>query len=205
MLFSARRRRNRHHCPLDRIQERCAARNLCENRSTTVELIMKALFFTFFDICLLKRGPEVVPTHPLFMAMLVGAYVLINVIVTLAVNEQWTTLAALTYTVVTMSAIAAATWFILYLRNLDRRFPATIAALYGCEVLLTTVLYAILQIAGRDESAMAAAAIIVIGIWYIAVSGYILQRALGITLMLGILLALGITLFSVGLGDAAAR
>jgi hypothetical protein len=166
---------------------------------------MKALFFTFFDICLLKRGPEVVPTHPLFLVLLVGAYMLIGVAASLAINEHWTMMAALTYTVVTMTAIAAATWFILYLRNLDRRFPATITALYGCEVLLSTLLYAILQVTGRDAATVSTGAVIVIGVWYIAVSGYILQRALGITLMLGILLALGISLFSVGLGDAAAR
>jgi hypothetical protein len=165
---------------------------------------MKALFFTFFDICLLKRGPEVVPTHPLFLALLVGAYLLVGVAVSLALHEGWTVMTALTYTVVSMAAVAAATWFILYLRNLDRRFSGTVAALYGCDLLLSALLYVVLQFTATVTEAMAIAAVVIVSIWYIAVSGYILQRALGITLMMGILLAMGIALFSVGLGDAAA-
>jgi hypothetical protein len=166
---------------------------------------MKALFLTFFDICLLKRGPEVVPTHPLFLVLLVGTYVVIGTAVSLALHETWTTMTALTYTVVTMAGVAAATWLILRLRNLDRRFQATVSALYGCDLLLSALLYGFLQFTGRTTEGVAIGAVVVINIWYIAVSGYILQRALGITLLMGIMLALGILLFSVGLGDAAAR
>jgi hypothetical protein len=171
----------------------------------TIESMMKALFTTFFDICLMKRGPEVVPTHPLFVTLLVLSYVLVGLAVSLAVQETWTVMAALTYTVVTMSATAAATWFILFLRDLPRRFPATIAALYGCDVLLSALLLIMLQFIGRTTEALVIVTLLIVYIWYIAVSGYILQRALGISLLMGVMLALGISLFSVGLGDAAAR
>ena len=47
-------------------------------------LAMKPILAVFWNICLLRRGPELVPTHPLF----VGGVIVLNVLVGFFVGVQ---------------------------------------------------------------------------------------------------------------------
>lgn len=164
---------------------------------------MKFVLSTFFNICLLRRSPEYVPTHTGFVGIVIGADMLLQLVLFLRLNEQATTPGAITYIVVTSAAMAALTWFLLFLRRLDARFPATVAALFGCDFLLMVLLSVLLLFTGTAETPLTMSVLAFVAIWSIAVSGYILHQALQVTVFVGILLAIGTSLISLGIGDAA--
>ncbi len=163
---------------------------------------MKAIVLTFVSICLLRRGPEVVPTHPWFLASLVGANIMISLLLMLQM-ELLQPLPALAYISASMTASAALVWFALYLRDFESRFPATITALFGCDLLLTTLLLVLLQVLPDHGSTFAQSLVALIMIWSVAVSGYILHRALQISVLAGILLALAVLIIGAGFGELA--
>ena len=111
-------------------------------------LAMKPILAVFWNICLLRRGPELVPTHPLF----VGGVIVLNVLAGFLVGIQATEATAVqvaTSTFVSMATLAALTWIALTVRGVVGRFPATITAMFGCD-LLFTLLIALLVPHRRD-------------------------------------------------------
>lgn len=152
--------------------------------------LMTPVLKLFWNICILRDGPERIPTHGYFIALLVAADLgLATFIYTHFVG--YTAVTAMSYVIVALAVSAAITWFALYVKNVDGRFPATFAALIGCDVVIGTLLAVALQITAPFENVVQSAAAMGFQIWSIVVAGFILKRALGSTLTIGILIALG--------------
>ncbi len=162
---------------------------------------MKALLLTFVSICLMRRGPEIVPTHPLFLGLVTLANAMASLLLLMQMQASVPVLGGLTYVFVTLVTSAFVVWFALYLRQLDNRFPATIGALFGCDLLLTSLSLALLPIFSAAGEGLTLLLVALVSIWSIAVAGYILHRALNVSVLAGILLALGVSLVSIGIGD----
>lgn len=164
---------------------------------------MKPILAVFWNICLLRRGPEFVPTHPLFVSGVVVA----DIVLSLFIRAQYGDLSLLriaTFTLVTMATLAAATWLALNLRGVIGRFPATITAMFGCDLLFTLLLALLIPLAGGADSAISIGMSGLILIWSIAVNGFILHRAMNITVFAGILSAFGMALVAFTLASSAA-
>jgi hypothetical protein len=151
---------------------------------------MKPILAVFWNICLLRRGPELVPTHPLFVAGVLVADVLLSFFVGLQFGNELTPIQVATRILVSMATVAAATWMMLSMRDVIGRYPATITALFGCDLLFTLLSAILVPLAGADSTALRSGIVDLIVIWSIAVNGFILHRAMNVTVFIGILLAL---------------
>ena len=83
---------------------------------------MKPLVLVFWNICLLRRGPEQVPTAAWFVASVALADLLMSLLLSLRMDPAFEVLPALTYLLVNMSVIASVTWFALKLKDFEGRF-----------------------------------------------------------------------------------
>jgi hypothetical protein len=164
---------------------------------------MKSLVLVFWNICLLRRGPEQVPTAGWFIVAVAIADLLMGLVLSLRMDPEFQWLPALTYLLVNMAVIASVTWFALNLKGFDARFPATITALFGCDLLMTVVLAIFSGFSGGLDSSLTIGAVAMIGIWSLAVTGFILHRAMQFSMTAGVLMAVAMALFSVTLGQAA--
>ena len=164
---------------------------------------MKSLFLVFWNICLLRRGPELVPTQPLFIGVIVLADIAINLLLSFKFDNELQVIPAFTYILVTLAVAASVTWFALYLRDFEARFAATITALFGCDLMLSTLMLIIVQLAAGPENPFTVGTVLLTSVWSIAITGFILHRAMEISLFAGVLLSVAIALFSVSVGNVA--
>ena len=149
---------------------------------------MTAVLKLLFGICLLRNGPESVPTQAWFLVALVAANLALAVFLLGAVTPGLSTGLALNIALIWITTTAALTWFALYVRNLEPRFPATLGATLGTQLLIAAAIWVGVNIVGPDKVGVGG---IVFLIWVVVVAGFILHRALGCKLWVGILLALG--------------
>lgn len=163
---------------------------------------MKLILSVFWNICLLRRGPEFVPTHPLFVAGVVVADILLSLFVRVQYGGEAPLLEIATFTLVTMATLATITWLALSLRGVIRRFPATITAMFGCDLLFTLLIALLIPLAGGVRGAISILGGLIL-IWSIAVNGFILHRAMNITIFAGILSAFGMALVAATLASSA--
>ena len=148
----------------------------------------------FWNICLLRVGPELVPPRAWFICPIILAHLAINVVwLEVAVPDLPSAL-ALNAALLNLAVMAAASWFALYIRQHEGRFPATLGAAAGAETMLTAVL---LVIYGFTSGVVRETASWVFLVWSIVVVGFILQRALSCRMWLGTLLSLAISSTSI--------
>jgi len=164
---------------------------------------MKPILAVFWNICLLRRGPELVPTHPMFVGGVLVADMLVSFFVGLQFGDTLTPMQVATRVIVSMATTAAAAWMMLSMRDVIARYPATITALFGCDLLFTLLSAILVPLASSDATALKAGIIDLIVIWSIAVNGFILHRAMNVTVFIGILLALGTAFLGGALSFAA--
>jgi hypothetical protein len=166
---------------------------------------MRSLLLVFANICLLRRGPEHVPTQPWFVGVVVAANLLVSFVVSRNVSGALPPLPLLTALIVTMATTALITWFLLSLRGLDARFPATITAMFGCDLLFAVVNGVFVTAVGGIAAGPVVTWVVVpLSVWSIAVSGFILHRAMAVSLVVGFVIAFAMAVFGFTLASAAA-
>lgn len=161
---------------------------LCDNRS------MATVIKLFWNMCLLRVGPELVPARLWFIGPLIIAH--------LAINMAWLDVAmptmsfalALNVGLINLAVMAGASWFALYIRQHEERFPATLGAIAGAETLLMAVL---IVAYGFTSGIVQQTVLGGFVLWSVVVVGFILHRALSCKPWLGMLLSLAMALASV--------
>ena len=149
---------------------------------------MAAVFKLLFGICLLRSGPESVPTQTWFLGTLVAANLALAMFMFGAVEPRLSVALGFNVALIGVTTTAGLTWFTLYVRHLESRFPATLGAMLGTQLVIGAVMWLTVNLVGT----VLGGATIVFLIWSIVVAGFVLHRALSCKLWLGILLALGI-------------
>ena len=163
---------------------------------------MKPVIQLFWQICLFKQSPEFVPTAGWFVAVVIVANMFCSVLATMTVDSELSLLSAATSIVVNQSSTAALTWIALNLRELESRFPTTITALFGCDLIITAAFALLLPLASVSPATTTLLFLLFLP-WSISVAGFILHRALKVHLALGIIVALGMSIMSVALSQLA--
>jgi hypothetical protein len=156
---------------------------------------MKVVLQLFWQICLLRQGPEHVPTQNWFIATVVSANILCSLALSLVLDDSSSFISVLTRLVVTQATTAALVWLALFLREQGNRFPATVTALFGCDLIITVcfaTLVPVVSIIGEGGSTF-----IFLGfmIWSVAVAG--------VPLGIGILIAVAMMVLSVATSEVA--
>ena len=148
---------------------------------------MTAVLRLFWNICLLRDGPETVPTHTWFLVSLVVAELAMGVVLLAVASPELPLPLSFNLALINLAVTAAIGWFVLYLRDLEARFPATLGAILGTEVVIDAV--GALALGATTGVAQITTQWVLL-VWSIAVVGYILKRSLGTGLWVGIMLSL---------------
>lgn len=153
---------------------------------------MTAVLKLFFGICLLRNGPESVPTQTWFLIVLVAANVASAMVLFGAIEPRLSAALAANVALIGIATTAAMTWFVLYVRHLEPRFPATLGATLGTQLIIAAAMWIGINIVGADAPRGGS---LIFLVWAVVVAGFILHRALACKLWIGIVLALGIRAF----------
>ena len=164
---------------------------------------MKAVFQVFWHICLLRQSPQYVPTKTWFIFSVITANVLCEVLLSRTVDVEIDMLRVVTGSVVYMTTITALVWLSLQLRTHIERFPATITALLGCDLIFTASFALLRPIADLINPGTSSTLLLLFLIWRVSVSGFIMHRALNTHYILGIGVWLGIAIMSLALSRLA--
>ena len=156
---------------------------------------MVSLATLFWNICILRAGPESVPARVWFALVLLVADIAVALVyhrlLGAAGADALNTLQALGFSLVSIATVAVVTRSVLYFRKLDSRFLATLTALIGTDLLISVLIVIASQISklvGLPPDISTG----ILQIWGIVVWGFIYHRAFNTTLLFGILIAFGI-------------
>lgn len=165
---------------------------------------MKAVLQMFWRICLFRQSPASVPTQSWFVTTVVVANLATSIFVASIIDGTTVLMEAVTRVVVGQATYASLVWLATYLRQFPNRFAGTLTALFGCDLLITAVFGIlapiVMPLAGEGISSIIFLAFL---IWSLAVAGFILAQALAVQLPIAMLLALGMTVFTVSAGYTA--
>ena len=165
---------------------------------------MGAVLRLFWGICLLRLGPEQVPTRTGFLCALVAAQLAMTAVRRAIIMPELSTALALNVALIGLVVIASVTWFALYIRHFEARFPATFGAILGTGLVIEA---AFLAAYGITSGVLREGASWLCLLWEVTVVGFILHRALSCKLWGGVLLAfaahmVGLVVVQAALGPA---
>lgn len=148
---------------------------------------MYQLIVLFFEIAILRKGPQDVPANPWLLRLILPAYVAVNALI-LLLNGYWTM--ALPQIAVDFLLMAGFSWPLLYFAGKPARFRQTLCALIGTDTVIT--FFALPAVASLNTQAedLAYFAMLVLMVWHWLVSGHIFRHALDKPLFFGLGLAL---------------
>lgn len=161
---------------------------------------MTAVLKLFWRICLLRSGPETVPTYAWFLGGLMACHLalatFLHVLVAPAVGYPL----ALNIALIHLAVAAGIIYFALFIRRFEARFSATLGAVLGTGLLIQAVYLVGLGVTGgvlRQTMFWASF------LWSMVVGGFILHRALSCKLWAGILLSLAASFVGLVVTQAA--
>lgn len=150
----------------------------------------------FFDICLLRKGPEDVPFSNILLGLVVAASIIVSIWVGAMVNGMqfagFATIAELFFTFLFIK---------LLLINKPERFLQTFIALLGTLTLIN-ILYApgvyIFLLTENNENIQTLIGLLAFAllIWKIAVCGHIFSRALPAPMAYGVVISIAYALLN---------
>lgn len=156
----------------------------------------------FWRLCTLRAHPGQVPTAGWFIAMTAIANLSVGILLSMQWSPDSTPMRLATSIVSQQAALASLVWTALYLRSMDRRFAATITAMFGCDLLLTGLLGALSPLVLGVSVGVQQTLFLMFFIWSLAIVGHILHQALEIRFVPGVAIAFAVTLFSSAIGNA---
>jgi hypothetical protein len=152
---------------------------------------MNELFWVFFDIVRRRRGPEDLPASGFLLFATLFGYVVISVATILFYSNGVADL--LGQVTLDLALLFGYSGLLLLIYRKMPRFQQTMTALLGTGILLATIalpLVVWLQLATSDTAASIPALLMyLVVLWSISVMGHIMQRALDIPFIGGVVIA----------------
>lgn len=183
---------------------------------------MIAIVSVFWRICLFKIGPDVIPANNFLLGLLIAlnaivswsasmllqALLPISPEITNQIDER--ELAAMTdgfllfsRVFVSLASTAALTWGVLAMMGKGARLYKVLCAMFGADLILTVLTTLAVAIGQLLHPMLGQFAILAMFIWTVAVIGFILHRALEISLGLGVAAGLFVMTFSFAISQVA--
>jgi len=163
----------------------------------------------FWNICLMREGPERLPGHGLLIALPIIGKIVLVLAINAARGRETDPLALAATVVVWAVVLGALAALALQLRERLPRFRPTYAALLGTDffmhALYGTVILGIFLSGAELPSVVTETMNNLFQLWIIFIVGFIMHRALDLNFGLGILIAIFMTVFSVVIGSLAAQ
>jgi hypothetical protein len=154
----------------------------------------------FWDICLLKKGPQAAPASPFLLAVTLLAYVLAGIVL-LAVGANLG--AAIVQTLAEALMLFFFLWLVLYVRKKPERLLQTATATLGCDALISLFAIPLLTaLKAFPDIAVIPLLLLILMFWHFAIMAHILRHAMSKPLVFGYALAIlyaGVTYQLMGL------
>lgn len=152
---------------------------------------LRALVSPFVQICLLRQGPQDLPTSGILLAITLAAYTLLTVLFSTA---SLSVAGALLWGVLNTVLMTALTTTLLYVQGRSARVIQTLTALAGTGAVITFIALPIFAwLHGVDravgEAAFAWLLAVFLTLWSLAITGHIIRHALSIPYFFGLVLA----------------
>jgi hypothetical protein len=129
----------------------------------------------FFDIAILRKGPQDVPASIWVLRVVLPVYVLINLLISL-INEPFSTAAL--QIMVDFGFVFAFVWPLLYFAAKLARFRQTLCALLGTDAIISVFAIPAIASLSAQPSGLAVLFMFILMIWHWLVSAHILRHAL---------------------------
>jgi len=165
---------------------------------------MQPIIALFWNLCLLRTGPESMPTVGVFVGLVLVVNVLVSTLVALSAPAEPSLLQAVSIPVVAAAVLAGGTLLVLRLKNLGHRFTATLTALLGADTIITALSWPLLLIADPTPGAapvngvewLLIAAQLALVFWWVTIAGFIFSKALSAPMPQGVAVAVFVILAS---------
>jgi hypothetical protein len=162
---------------------------------------MQQLVYFFWQMCLMRTGPDRAPTATVLIVSVVTVYLFLSTISVLISRTDISFLIALMIVITGLMVEASCVWLLLAFKSVTYRFRATLVALLGTSSILIVFLvpFNLLALSTNNEGALffSNASYWLIFVWWLVVAGYIYNRAINVSIIQGSALALLIEVLSV--------
>jgi len=153
---------------------------------------VSVLFNEFFQICLLRKGPQDLPVSAELFWLVLLAYTAISALLSLPAN---TLVMAVISGLIEAALLLLITWLFLYLRSVPTRLLQTATALAGTGFIfslfaLPLFYWGVYFTSDPVVETLISLLVLVLILWNIAVMTHILRHALSSPLILGLFGAL---------------
>ncbi|MDG1205309.1 MAG: hypothetical protein P8N51_08055 [Pseudomonadales bacterium] len=154
---------------------------------------MRSILIYFLQICLLRVGPERVPSNTRVVASIFGLYFVIAM-VSLIFTRPDIALAIKALIIIIGFAIEAGLIYALLLfKSMSQRYLSTLGALLGTNALLLISLMPLEALAYSLEEGLVVDILItlenIIFFWWLLIVGFLLHRSAGISILQGTMIA----------------
>jgi len=153
---------------------------------------LTTLFKSFFDICLLRKGPQDLPRSSVLLYLCLTLYTFLDVLLTVQARPLED---ALLVSLVDVCFLLAVTFFILRQHHYLDRFGQTVTALCGTGVILGIFIFPLVFGAAQDQYESWIQQFIIllffmIVICNVAVLAHIVRNAISSSMTIGIMIAI---------------
>lgn len=160
---------------------------------------MKAIVDLFWNLCLLRVGPERMPTASLFVVLVLVTNLLVSALVALSAPGGNDVATALSAPVVSAAVLASGTWLMLQAKGVPQRFTATLTALLGADVFITALSWPLILLMRPGAEPDGVQILLGLGqfaliFWWVTISGFVFARALEVSRTQGVAVAVFIVL-----------
>jgi len=136
---------------------------------------MYDLIKLFFDICLLKKGPQDMPVSNGLLFLLIPIYAGISFLILILSTDV---VNAVLQIFVEVTLVLGSTKIILYLASKASRYQQTVSALIATDTIISFFAIPVMATLVGQESALALIVIVLLMLWHWLVSGAIFSQAL---------------------------
>jgi len=154
---------------------------------------MWQIIFYFWQICLLKAGPEKIPRRVDLLGIFFAGYFLISGISIVMSRPDLTFFSGISTICIGAAVQALTVYSLLYFKRVPARFIPTMSALFGTNAIILVPMIATSLIMDQTEPGglrlfADAVAWVLLG-WWLTIVGSILSRAATISVLQGAMLA----------------
>lgn len=148
---------------------------------------MLLLIRAWFNICLLRRGPQDLPASGFLLGVSLCCYGLVSVLVS---SQSYTFSMALLLTVVDLGLLVVFAWSLLYLQRKAERLNQTLSALAGTGSLMGLIALPLLLTIGPDATSEPVPASLLslwllLLLWNLFIMAHIIRHALSSSFAIG--------------------
>jgi len=152
---------------------------------------LRAIVDPFIQICLLRQGPQDLPTSGILLAIALSAHTLMSIVLS---NVSLSAVSALLAGLLDSTMLVILTGTLLYVQRRNARIVQTVTALAGTGAIITLLalplsgwLHRADQAAG--EGGFALLLLLILTGWSLAIAGHIFRHALSVPYFIGLVLA----------------